>query len=128
MAPSWTRVVVATALAAALAACGGGDGPVEPESLGSCAEVADAAVGVIQDSIDALDAAESGAEPDAEEIAVLEDLGNRLEDRARDLGCADDEMTALMIERADLLEADSVMGQAIIEGLRAGDGGFYQGG
>jgi len=119
-------MLAVAALTASLVACGGGDGSVDPSSLGTCEAVADAAVVVIQDSIDLMDAAATGAEPALDEIAALEGLGRDLEERARALGCGDEEMTALMIERADHLEAGSVLGQSIIEGLRAGEGGFYQ--
>jgi hypothetical protein len=107
------------------AACGGGGRGIDPDSLGSCGEVADAAVVVLQDSIDAMDRAASGAEPDAADIAALEESGRELEDRAAALGCGDAQMAELLADRADRLEAESVLGQSIIEGLRAGEGGFF---
>jgi len=106
---------------------GGGEEAVDPASLETCEAVADAAIVVIQDSIDMLDAASnSGIEPDAETVASVEAAGIALEERALALACTDAEMTELMAGLASGLEAESVFGQLIIESLRAGDGGFFE--
>lgn len=106
---------------------GGGEEAVDPASLETCRAVADAAIVVIQDSIDMLDAAStSGTEPDAETVAAVEAAGTALEERALALACTDAEMSDLMAGLASGLEAESVFGQLIIESLRAGDGGFFE--
>ena len=52
--------------------------------------------------------------------------GMALEARALDLGCTDEQMSALMRERADRLRAESSIGQLLIEGLREGGEGFFE--
>ncbi|MFH2073462.1 MAG: hypothetical protein ABIJ75_11490, partial [Actinomycetota bacterium] len=79
------------------AGCGGGGAPgTDPASLASCEAVADAAIGVIQDSIDILEeASSSGTEPDAATTGAVEAAGVALEERARLLGFTDEERAAL---------------------------------
>jgi len=122
------RIISLAATILLTVGCGGGGAPgTDPASLTSCEAVAAAAVGVIQDSIDILEAASStGTEPDAGTTGVVEAAGTALEDRARSLGCTDEEMAALMADLADGLQARSVFGQLIIENLKAGEDGFYR--
>ncbi|MCB2222610.1 MAG: hypothetical protein KQH83_00430 [Actinobacteria bacterium] len=118
------RRITAVLAAVALAACGGGaeQGRPDPAGLGSCDAVAEAVVAVIQENIVLVDdAADALTEPDPAVVADLEQAGAALEARAAELGCTDDEMTAAIAARAGGLEARSVYGQLIIEGL-LGDG------
>jgi len=108
------------------AACGGGGETTDPASLTSCDAVAGAAIAVIQDSIDLMDEASTNqSEPDAGIVAAIEEAGAALDERAAALRCTDAEMTALLAELADGLEAESVVGQLIIERFKVGDEGFF---
>ena len=116
------------AMAAALfVACGGGDETPAPSSLQSCDEVAIAAIEVIQGSIDIVDAASTtGEEPDLSVTESVEATGAALENQASVLGCTDEQMSALIADLAADLQAESVFGQLIIEGLTAGEGAFFE--
>jgi len=129
------RVVLLLALVTALlaASCGDDGGIVDSASLETCGDVADAAIDVLQQTIDIVDemsvddlvsVGDPGEAP--EETRVIEETGVALEARALDLGCTDEQMSGLMRERAGALSAESVPGQLIIEGLREGGGGFFE--
>ena len=88
---------------------------------------AGAAIGVVQDSIDIVDAASlTGEEPDPAAVTGVEELGIALEARASELGGGEAEMAERMAGLAEGLEADSVFGQLIIEGLLTGGEGFFE--
>ena len=106
----------------------GGDGEADPASLGDCAAVAEAAVAVIQQTIDVLEVAAGGTEPDPEIVAGIEAEGSALEERAEEIGCTEAEIAGLMAGLADRLEAGTPLGQQIIEGLRTGSSGFFEDG
>ncbi len=85
-----------------------------------------------QDTIDIIDnldieaLAALGESDETPEVFVdLEARGEELTTRADELGCSDQQMGALMAERAGDLSSDSVFGQFILEGVRAGEGGFF---
>ena len=107
-----TRRRVIAAFAAALAAAGCGGGP------DTCADLADDAVVLIQEAIDAVDDP-SGA-PDPGAPGDFEARGDALERRALELGCTPEEMAGLLAERVGRLDAGSEAGQAVIESLRDG--------
>ena len=108
-------------------ACGGGEGTPDPTSLQTCDEVAAAAIEVIQASINIVDeTSTTGAEPDPAVTESVEATGAALEGRAATLGCTDEQMSVLMSGLAGSLEAESVFGQLIIEGLTAGEGAFFE--
>lgn len=129
------RIILPTVLALALlaASCGDDGDMVDPASLGTCEEVADATIDVLQQTIDIVDglSAEDPASSDdagevTDEFRAIEEAGMALEARALDLGCTDEQMSALMRERADRLSAESSIGQLVIEGLREGGEGFFE--
>ncbi len=129
------RIIVPTVLALALlaASCGNDGGTGDPASLGTCEEVADAAIDVLQQTIDVVDGLSdedpaSSDEPGeaSDEFRAIEEAGMALEARALDLGCTDEQMSALMRERAGTLSAESAIGQLVIEGLREGGEGFFE--
>jgi len=129
------RIILPTVLALALlaASCGDDGEMVDPASLGTCEEVADATIDVLQQTIDIVDglSAEDPASSDdageaTDEFRAIEEAGMALEARALDLGCTDEQMSALMRERADLLSAESSIVQLVIEGLREGGEGFFE--
>jgi len=129
------RVILLLALAPALlaASCGDDGGKVDPSSLQTCGEIADAAIDVLQQTIDIVDemsvddlvgVGDPGEAPD--EIRAIEEAGMALEARALELGCTDEQMSGLMRERAGVLSAESTPGQLVIEGLREGGVGFFE--
>lgn len=129
------RIILAAMLALALlaASCGDDGGEADPASLGTCEEIADAAIDVLQQTIDVVDGM-SDADPassgdtgeGSDEFQAIEEAGAALEARALDLRCTDEQMSALMRERADSLSAESTIGQLVIEGLREGGEGFFE--
>jgi hypothetical protein len=116
-------------LAMVAAACGDDD---DAGSADNCEGVADAAIDLLQETIDALGdlSAEELASLDSEEppeaFADLEAEGEALEARATELGCSDEEMGRFVADRIDDLDvaADNIIGQFILEGLRSGEGDF----
>ena len=121
------RIIPLAMTAALFVACGGGDETPAPSSLQSCDEVAIAAIEVIQDSIDIVDeASTTGEEPDLSVTESVEATGAALENQASVLGCTDEQMSALIADLAADLQAESVFGQLIIEGLTAGEGAFFE--
>lgn len=111
-------------IVAALTAAGCAGDP----GLSDCAAVAEAAVDVIQQTIDVLEESAAGAEPDEDRITGIEEAGAQLEQRAAELECTEAEMSELMAGLAGRLEARTALGQQLIESLRAGTGGFFEGG
>jgi hypothetical protein len=123
------RTIIVLLVTLVTAACGGAEGRPDPASLETCDEVAEAVIGVIQESIDAVDtAADNLTEPDPAAAADLEDAGTALQERAAALSCSEERMSQAIISLADRLEARSVYGQLIIEGIKAGEGSFPGGG
>ena len=119
----------------AVAACGDDDaGSPDPASLGSCDSIADASIGLLQDTldyVDSLSAEELATMGSAEEtpaaLAAIEAQGTALEARATTLGCTGEQMDSLMAARVDRLSSDSVFGQFLIESVRSGEGGYFGG-
>lgn len=128
-------VLLATLLLVAVAACGDDDGgSANPASLDSCASLADASIALLQDTLDIIDsmsveelAAMGSSEETPPELAAIEARGTALEERAENLGCTEEQMSSLMIARADELDSDSVFGQFLIESIRSGEGSFFEG-
>ncbi|MBI5158233.1 MAG: hypothetical protein HZA58_09550 [Acidimicrobiia bacterium] len=127
-------VLLATLLVVALAACGDDGGSADPASVNSCESLADASIALLQDTLDIIDsmsAEELAAMGNSEEtppaLASIESRGTALEDRAEELGCTEEQMSALMTARVDDLSSDTVFGQFLIESIRAGEGGFFEG-
>lgn len=119
------RRILPAVLAVVIASgCGGGDS--DPASLDDCESVAQAAVAVIQQTIDVLEVAAGGTEPDPEAVAEIEAAGSALEARAEEIGCTEAEIAGLMAGLAGSLEAETALGQQIIEGLRTGSSGFFE--
>jgi hypothetical protein len=121
-------------LALAAAACGDDDGGSvsydDPESIESCDDLLDAGFALLQDTLDEmgdldLSALESEEPPPA--FAELEQKGNALTARAEALGCDPDELDAGIAARVDDLDVDddNILGQLILQGITAGEGGFF---
>lgn len=127
--------VALLALALVAAACGDDDSAVAVASLESCEGLADAGISLLQDTIDLIDGLDAaalaalgeGTEPPPEFVA-LQTRGDEMTARADAIGCSDEEMAGLLSDRAGGLSADSVFGQFILEGVRAGEGGDFFGG
>ena len=93
-------------------------------SSARCAAIVDDAVAVFQalvDSVDELDLEDLAAEGDEFVIPGLEGMeqdADRLQREAVAEGCDDDELRELLTDGIDRLEARTVFGQAVIEGIR----------
>jgi hypothetical protein len=119
----------------AMAACGDDDaGSANPASLNSCDSIADASIGLFQDTLDIIDSmsaedlaamGQSSETPPA--LADIETRGTALEARATALGCTEEQMSSLMTARVDQLSSDTVFGQFLIESVRSGDAGVFGG-
>jgi TolA-binding protein len=128
-------VLLAALLLVAMSACGDDSGgSADPASLSSCESLADASIDLLQDTLDIIDsmsaedlAAMGTSEDTPPELAAIETRGTALEERAEDLGCTEEQMSALMTARVDDLSSDSVFGQFLIESIRSGEGGFFEG-
>lgn len=131
------RIAVALLSLALLAtACGDDEAvdAIDAASLDSCEGLAAAGIALLQDTIDLIDGLDAdalaalgdGAETPTEFVA-LQTRGDEMTARADDIGCSDEEMAALLSERANNLTADSVFGQFILEGVRAGESGDFFG-
>jgi hypothetical protein len=128
-------ILLATLVVVAVAACGDDSGgSADPASLNSCESLADASIDLLQDTLDVVDsmsaeelAAMGSSEETPPELATIETRGTALEARAEDLGCTEEQMSSLMTARVDELSSDTVFGQFLIESIRAGEGGFFEG-
>lgn len=113
--------VLVAVLGLVAGSCGGG------ASADSCEGVADEAVGIIQDMIDGFDelTLEDAMSMEGDPAFVtdntdkLEELGQK----AEDLGCSEDEMTALFEDRVGNLKAETDMGQMMVDEIQS-SGGF----
>lgn len=109
--------ILSIAVVFAAAACSTGDDA-------RCVEIVDDAVSVFQDlisSVDELDLAEMAASSDDFVIPGLADMERRadlLQSEADAAGCDDAELRELLTDRIGTLEAKTVFGQAVIEGIR----------
>ncbi len=115
--PAMTRnLAVALALLLMLTACGGGEAQ-------TCDEIATQTVDLIQDLIDDVDA--EFEEMSIEEFLALgDDLpslesfrteSEAIDERAAELGCTQTELAADVIAQADRLEANTELGEFVIE-------------
>lgn len=111
------RLVISMLVLVSLApACSGGDS--------ACVTIADDAIEVFQDlidEIDELDLAEAAAAGDDFTFPGLSEMERRADELQSDLeeaGCDDAELRDLLTERIGRLEARTVFGQAVIEGIR----------
>lgn len=97
--------------------CGGGG------SADSCEGVADEAIGLIQNMIDGFDNMTlddmMAMEGDPEFVTENTDKLDALQQKADDLGCSDEEMTALFEERAGDLKAESDIGQMMVDEIKS---------
>lgn len=120
------------ALALVVAACGDDDAAADPASLDSCDGLAVAGIDLLQDTIDVIDgldaeglAALANAEETPPVFVEFQRRGDELTARADEIGCSDEEMTTLLAEKAGGLSAESTFGQFVLEGVRSGEGGFF---
>ena len=118
-----TLLLLAVVLALVLAACGGGDAE-------TCDEIADQTVELMQGLIDDVEN-EVGDMTVEELIATGSDLpsvesieedAEKIDDRAAELGCTQTEIQNGVAARANQLEANTPIGQFLIEAIR--DGGL----
>ncbi len=107
-----------------LAACGDSSGGAgDPGSIDDCDDLVGAGLEMLQDVLDELgelsfeDVAALGDEP-PEALNDLEARGQELEDRADELGCTDEELSAGLTARVDELEADGPFAELILEGIQ----------
>jgi hypothetical protein len=115
------------AVALVAAACGDDDGAgTDPAAAGSCEELADVGINLVQDAITELDSMElsefmelAASDEIPEELRRLEDIGTEMEARAMELGCSEEEGDALLCDRVDRLQADGEVGTLIIEGIKS---------
>ena len=128
------RLAVALLSLALVAAACGDDDAVDAASLDSCEGLAGAGIALLQDTIDLIDGLDAAAlaalgdeTETPPEFVALQTRGDEMSARADEIGCSDEEMAALLSERAGSLSADSVFGQFVLEGVRAGEGGDFFG-
>lgn len=124
-------IVLFSALALVLAACGGGDGEVQSvEDAESCEDVADLSIDMMQDMLDELSdmtmADFSNSEEPPEALQEFESDSEELQNKADELGCSSEEMQSLLQERTDQLEAEGPIAEMILQQLQEG-GVFEQG-
>jgi hypothetical protein len=110
-------------LALVLSACGGG----QPET---CDEIADATIELMQGLIDDVDdevgdtsveeLVETGG--DLPSVERFEGEAAKIDERAAELGCTQSEVQNAVAARVGRLEADTPIGQFLIEAIR--DGGL----
>jgi len=109
-------VMLVAALGLVAAACGGDD-------AGSCEGVADEAMDVVQDLINELDSLSleemASMEEEPAAFAEMEEKMESLQEQADSLGCTDDEMQQLFMEKADGLTADGMFGEMMLEEIRS---------
>lgn len=112
-------------LALAVSACGGDDddgGPVSVADATSCEQVADAFVPLMQEVLDAvadLTMADLMSEDTPEPLVDFEGRMEELGAKSEELNCTDEEMTALLADRIDELEAEGPVGEFLLEALRS---------
>jgi hypothetical protein len=122
-------------LALTAAACGDDDGGGsydDPASIGDCDGLLDAGFDLLQDTLDATGdlGPEALASDEPPPIFVeLEATGEALEARAQELGCSPADLDAGIVARVGDLDVDddNIIGQFILEGIRSGSGGFFDG-
>ena len=89
----------------------------------SCADIADEGIQLIQDFVDEVSELSLeeivGSGDDVPGLTDFEEEGERLQDKANDAGCSDEEMESLLNQRAGDLESDSEFGQLIIDSIRS---------
>ncbi len=113
--------VLVAALGLVAGACGGSD-----SGGGSCASVADEAISAFQDVInefDALsldDAAALGGEEEPQFLTDMETRMDNLQEQADDLGCSDETMEELFLDRIDTLTAEGMFGELMLQELQSG--------
>lgn len=89
-----------------------------------CVKIVDDAIEVFQDLIatidelDLVEAAGAGDDFTVPGLAEIERRADRLQAEAGAAGCNDAELRELLTERIGRLEARTVFGQAVIEGIR----------
>jgi len=109
-------VMLIAALGLVAAACGGDD-------ASSCEGIADEAMDVVQDLINEFDSMTLDEMMSMEEeppaFAEMENKMDSLQEQADSLGCTDDEMQQLFMDKADDLTADGEFGQMMLEGIRS---------
>ena len=101
-----------------VAACGSSD----LDGGASCGEIADEAIGAIQDFVDEVSAMSVdeifAAGQEVPGTADFQARGDELQEEANDAGCSDSEMQSLLNARVGSLESDSEFGQLIIDGIQ----------
>lgn len=111
-------------LSLAVAGCGiGGDDEEDAASIDdaeNCEDVADYLIDISQDLIDRAEEEGMAALTSGEQPEFLQEFEPQLEkaeQKADELGCDEEEMTALMNERFDQLESEGPVGDFILQML-----------
>jgi len=104
-------------LAIATAACGGSSS--DPASAGSCEELADVSVEIVQGVLDSVAGMSEEEFFGLDELPAafleLEQKGEDLERRADEIGCTEAEAQALACERIGNLKADGEAAQGLFD-------------
>jgi hypothetical protein len=110
-----------------LAACGGddnGDGGDSGDAVAdaeNCAAIADLATDQIQElltDVEELSLDELAGDETPEALGTFETQMNEIQERATELNCSDEELSALMEERVGDLEANGLVAEALLEQLQ----------
>ena len=110
-------------LAVVAAACSS-----QPET---CSEVADETIVLMQDLIDEVESelgemsveeliASFGSGEELPSVVAFEEKAEQLSERAGELGCTQEQLDAAVADRTDRLEAETPLGQFIIDGIEGG--------
>ena len=116
-------IILLTVLAVAISACGG-----QPET---CDEVADETVALMQDLIDEVESelgdmsveellATFASGEELPSVVSFDEKAEKLSERAGELGCTQDQLEIAVAQRTDQLQADTPLGQFIIEAIKGG--------
>ncbi len=110
-------------LALVAVACGDDD-DAGAGALDTCEGIADAGIAMIQDVIDEIDdmtleeQIALGGEEEPEVFTEMERRGEELELAADEIGCSDDEMASLVVDRLGDLTSDSDFGTLVLEAVK----------
>lgn len=116
---------IALVLALTLVACGGDDGDDEPvaiEDATNCEQVVDAFIPVMQevlDSVSELSMTDLMAEDTPDPLVDFEERMEAIGDKSDELNCSDEEMSELLVDRVDELEADGPVAEFLLEALKS---------
>ncbi len=107
----------------AFTACGdSGGGSDDPGDATNCDELVSSGLALFQDVLDAMSGLSLADLASEEEPAALQDLesrGEELDQRASELGCDEDELSADLLDRIDELDAEGEVAEFFLEQLKS---------